>query len=279
MNMIKTPHFIGIGTPKSGSTWLQMLLMSHPDVFISPKRNEIHYFDREFEKGIGWYAPFFSEAAPGQLIGEITPHYLYLPDPAIIATVPSIQKYILMYRDPVDRMVSNYKYWVQQADLKMTFREFIDTGKATDWSFYGKHLSRFVQHVPKENILVMRMEDATKHVQESKQLLADFLGLDVTKFPKEAGQATVNKGFAPKRKGLYKFAIKTSQWMLRNGLYGFRNWFKRQSGFIGFLRAGDQKKVDLAINQSELDYLKNMYQADFIVFKEMIKTFPGYGYF
>lgn len=39
------PHFLGIGAPKAGTTWLYENLRQHPQVWLPPLK-EIHYFDR-----------------------------------------------------------------------------------------------------------------------------------------------------------------------------------------------------------------------------------------
>jgi hypothetical protein len=39
------PHFLGIGAPKAGTTWLWSQLQRHPEVWLTP-RKEIHFFDR-----------------------------------------------------------------------------------------------------------------------------------------------------------------------------------------------------------------------------------------
>ena len=39
------PHFLGIGAPRTGTTWLHSNLMRHPDIWMPPMK-EIHYFDR-----------------------------------------------------------------------------------------------------------------------------------------------------------------------------------------------------------------------------------------
>lgn len=39
------PHFLGIGVPKAGTTWLYENLRQHPQVWLPPLK-EIHYFDR-----------------------------------------------------------------------------------------------------------------------------------------------------------------------------------------------------------------------------------------
>lgn len=39
------PHFLGIGAPKAGTTWLWSQLKKHPDVWLTPEK-EMHFFDR-----------------------------------------------------------------------------------------------------------------------------------------------------------------------------------------------------------------------------------------
>ncbi len=46
--MAKAPHFLGIGAPRSGTTWLHDRLSEHPD-FQLPFIKELHYFDRSRE--------------------------------------------------------------------------------------------------------------------------------------------------------------------------------------------------------------------------------------
>jgi len=46
--MAEKPHFLGIGAPRSGTTWLYHRLSEHPD-FQLPLIKELHYFDRSKE--------------------------------------------------------------------------------------------------------------------------------------------------------------------------------------------------------------------------------------
>lgn len=41
-------NFLGIGAPRSGTTWLHFRLREHPDFFL-PRMKELHYFDRSKE--------------------------------------------------------------------------------------------------------------------------------------------------------------------------------------------------------------------------------------
>lgn len=38
------PNFLGIGAPRSGSSWLHTMLSNHPDIWLPPIK-EVHYFD------------------------------------------------------------------------------------------------------------------------------------------------------------------------------------------------------------------------------------------
>ncbi len=44
------PTFLGIGAPKSGTSWLHDVLASHPDVWKAQRR-EVHFFDRHYDRG------------------------------------------------------------------------------------------------------------------------------------------------------------------------------------------------------------------------------------
>ena len=46
------PDFLGIGAQRSGTTWLYEQLRGHPQVVMSSKRKEIHFFDRHYDRGL-----------------------------------------------------------------------------------------------------------------------------------------------------------------------------------------------------------------------------------
>ena len=151
------PNFLCIGAPKCGSTWLQKLLESHPQVFIPTELNEIHFFDERFENGTEWYAKFFADQTDAHLaVGEITPHYLYA-DPSRIGAVPTIQKLVLIYRDPVDRIVSHYKFRMRMDGYQGEFGQFLcDYPESIEWSRYGQHFQNYLEQVSPELPQVFR---------------------------------------------------------------------------------------------------------------------------
>lgn len=270
MTEIHYPDFLGIGTPKSGTSWLHDLLESHPRVFIPTQLKEIHFFDRRFGDGREWYANFFREATPEHsIVGDITPHYLYT-DPHRITEFPSIKKLILMYRDPVDRVVSHFKFRVRLDNYGGSLNDFlVDYPQVVDYSRYGKHFASYLRVFDRSQFLVLRLEDATSNVEETKSLLCQFLGLDAQKFPETSGSSVINPAFNPRNRVLYKAAVRAARWMGDKGLYGLRNWIK-QSWFAKHIILQDGGQFDVRISPKTIERLREELSEDYLYFQTLI---------
>ena len=121
------PTFLGIGVPRSGTTWLHELFKTHPQVYVPKYRKEINFFNKNYERGIDWYEKYFpSDVRAGKYraIGEITPFYLF-HDECIerILKMPSITKLIVNLRNPVNRAYSFYVIMIQNGKCVGTFEE------------------------------------------------------------------------------------------------------------------------------------------------------------
>ncbi len=62
--------FVAIGPPKSGTTFLQNILVQHPGIFLSEKK-EIQFFNHYYDKGIDWYHKHFQDKQQNEIAGEI----------------------------------------------------------------------------------------------------------------------------------------------------------------------------------------------------------------
>lgn len=122
--------FVAIGPPKSGTTLIQNLLIQHPDIYLSPKK-EIQFFNHNFEKGYGWYNDHFKDATSNQLIGEVSPTYC-----DSLETLKRIKEYadksdddikiIVTVRDPIKRLLSEYYHNLKRANYDITIQKAID---------------------------------------------------------------------------------------------------------------------------------------------------------
>lgn len=268
---ISPPFFLGIGAPKCGSTWLQHLLDSHPQIFIPKERNEIHYFDRYIQnKGVDWYLNFFSSASDKMLSGEITPHYLYINNPSEVKSL-GVEKLLLIIRNPIDRVISHYKFRIRVDNYKGDFSNFIkDYPESIEWGFYSKYINNWLSFYSKKDLCIFVFEDAVKNVEETKKKLGDFLEIDSSLFPEKSGERKINEGFVPKFPTLYNSILKVSTFFLKKDLYVIRNKAKK------IIKKTLSKKSDtsaIVITQKDREMLEAIYADELKKMRENYDVF------
>ncbi len=118
------PSFLIVGAQRCGTTSLFHVLAQHPAVF-SPvlNRKELHYFDNEYSRGLGWYQSQFPIGAWARVTArnagvtpvafEGSPYYMFHPlAPARIhRDLPGVRLLVLV-RDPVERAYSQHAHQV-----------------------------------------------------------------------------------------------------------------------------------------------------------------------
>jgi hypothetical protein len=214
------PAFLGIGVPRAGTTWLNTLLASHPDVYTPTLRDEINFFDHYYERGLSWYETLFpkpEDAERYQAIGEITPQY-YLCEkcPERISNALPESKLIVMLRHPVSRAYSQYGLFVQRRNFRGSFEDFLAARpRALEKGFYSRHLRRYLRYFEKTQFLVLVFEDAVTDIFDTQRRVADFLDIGADKFPPAAGSRKVNPSSSPKFQFLYGFAAMTGRQLRR----------------------------------------------------------------
>ena len=65
---VNLPTFIGVGPPRTGTTWLDKILRGH--VNLPARQKETLFFDVRYERGIHWYLRHFKNRRPGVPTGE-----------------------------------------------------------------------------------------------------------------------------------------------------------------------------------------------------------------
>jgi hypothetical protein len=153
------PQLIVIGAAKAATTWIAHQLRTRPDVCMPGP--EPHYFSREFHRGERWYRSLFTDARPGQLVAEKSADYLAHPDaPARIAALLPSVRLIAQLRNPVERAYSDYCMLFRRGQVDGDVDRHLDGARATQRRFlddglYGRHLRRFLDHFPPEQIKVI----------------------------------------------------------------------------------------------------------------------------
>ena len=176
------PTFIGIGAQKCASTWIFAALDTHPEVFMAPGK-ELDYFTYFYNQGRQWYEAQFDEAGEAGQRGEISPSYFCESDaaPRAAAYAPDL-KIIVALRDPVERAYSNHLMEVYKGHFSGTDLSF-EAGLANnpmylEQSRYGRHIARWLDHFPRQQIHIILQEDLKTTDAEQMRALYAFLGVD-----------------------------------------------------------------------------------------------------
>jgi len=98
-----------VGAQRAGTSSLYSWLCGQPSVKPALKK-EIHYFDVHYNKGERWYRSHYFLQRDGVITGEASPYMLFHPlaPQRAAADLPATTKFIVLLREPVSRVVSQY---------------------------------------------------------------------------------------------------------------------------------------------------------------------------
>ncbi|HEX3408916.1 MAG TPA: sulfotransferase [Candidatus Binataceae bacterium] len=179
------PDTIGVGPPRTATTWLDAVLRGH--VGLPRGIKETDFFSFNYDLGIEWYRSHFRDCVPALPVVEFSPVYFEWPDvPERIAThIPQCQILVTL-RDPVARMYSHYQLlrregWTGAASFEQTLANhegWADrAGNLLSNSRYAHHLSRWFERFGRERTLVMIHDDLEASPQEYLDRVCAFIGV------------------------------------------------------------------------------------------------------
>lgn len=218
--MRRLPDFLGIGAQRSGTSWLDALLRTHPALWLPERRKELHFFDRYHERGVDWYAAFFADAPRAALAGEITPRYLFEPRAAerIAGLLPDV-RLLCVLRHPVDRAYSQYALTVRDEAYAGSFERFLaERPDALARGRYHEQLVRFAERFPRERLCLLRFEELAGEAAEARARLARFLDVDPAGFRPQAAQRARNAGGRLRFARGYAAARRVGEWLREHDL-------------------------------------------------------------
>jgi hypothetical protein len=205
------PDALIIGAQRCGTSSLYKYLGRHPNVAPS-LRKEIEYFSIDYGRGPAWYRAHFATEARRVVAGrfrgafatfEATPDYLLDPRaPARAANDVPDAKLIAMLRDPVERAVSHYHHNRRLGHEPLSLEEAVRTENERiggelalmdadpgyravvyrRFSYvtrgrYAEQLERWLEHYPRDRLLVLRSADLFTKPSETFARIVEFLEL------------------------------------------------------------------------------------------------------
>ena len=173
------PSFLIVGGHRCGTTWLHYNLSTHPEVFMPRKTKEVHFFDKNYQKGIAWYEQYFRDAVR-MTAGECTPNYLYVPEASqrIRSHIPHA-KIIVCLRHPVERCFSFYLLLRANWNCQASFEEQIERQpEIVREGYYLEYVQQYTRAFSRENVLCLLFDDIVSEPLQVLRRVARFIGVD-----------------------------------------------------------------------------------------------------
>lgn len=198
----QVPDFIIAGAPRCGTTWLYEILSAHPQIQMAvPRQPEPKFFlkDDLYEKGMDWYlSTYFSgKDRSVKIFGEKTTNYLeggIKVAERIREHLPKV-RLVFVFRNPIDRAYSNYRWSKMNGFETLSFKEAVKTEEERvrnlspelqriqpysylSRSVYAGHLKAFMDCFPKDQLHFIKYEDMISGPQPVLNKLCKYIGVE-----------------------------------------------------------------------------------------------------
>lgn len=249
------PNFLIIGAARCATGWISQCLREHPEIFVA--RDETHFFDLYYDKGLAWYEQaFFSEYKGEKAVGEKTAEYMFNPKvPQRIAVSLPRAKLICCLRDPIERFYSHY---IARRALarKIIFSDLVQRG------LYFKQIKQFLKaNFSQENLLIKIYEDKYIDPVGFIQGIYEFLSVDNTFVPLSANLQT--------KQGALEYKNKLG-FVASQVLFHPKSPFARVHAFKVLYSKIRPKWNKLDVNEHSLKKLARLYDTDIAQLEEFL---------
>ena len=181
----KLPAAIVIGVNNCNTRLLSDILEEHSQVSIAPATN---YFneDDNYSKGYTWYLEQVGMVPEDNIVIEIgASYYSSREAPARVRDLNPKTKLIFMACDPVRRALGHYRTLIQdprnkervESEITALKSEVNENKDFISESIYSKHINRWLEFFPKEQLFSMDDDDLKSETDKTLADLEDFLGI------------------------------------------------------------------------------------------------------
>jgi len=172
-------HIIIAGLPKCGTSSLHYYLTQHPDI-ITPKKKEIRFFNQNNDYNIKTYKKLLNGNDKDKYTIDSTPYYSWRFNfnvPLKIKNYLPETKIILMFRNPADRLFSNFLMNNPNGDINKEYNKYLKNPVQKNISQYSKILNNWNYFDNKKNLKVILSEDLYSNELNITNEIFKFLNL------------------------------------------------------------------------------------------------------
>ncbi len=273
----KLPSFFVVGPPRTGTTWLQSVLsrctwLSHPT-------KETRFFDKNFDRGLNWYAAHYRQATDGRAVGEVAPTYFASASARErIARLIPAAKIVCIFRNPVDRVLSLYRLKRAYGWIHWTFEDALARDpELTESSRYADHLKIWLETFGSSQVLATLHDDMEADAQGYLDRIVDFVGASRIRLePRQLHHVLASDSLSEPRNYYWtRGALRLAEWSKRRSLGGIVAVAKRIGAHRAFIGGGaafpelsmGQKAQLQELFRPEIDKLETMLNRDLSAWK------------
>ncbi|MGB7059600.1 MAG: sulfotransferase domain-containing protein [Geitlerinemataceae cyanobacterium] len=200
----RQPNFLIIGVGKGGTTSLYNYMIQHPKILPAIRKEIGISGHKPYQKSLELYLSHFPPI-PSQedfLTGEAGTGYFITPVAQKVKSLFPNVKIIVIFRNPVERFISEYNHHVKHGQEKRSIEEIISSqieilsediqqvileNKIKNWEIlspgylvtglYIYFLKRWMSVFPREQFLILQSENFFVNPQNTLKFVFDFLKL------------------------------------------------------------------------------------------------------
>lgn len=182
---MKQIHYINIGMPKSGTSWLFNRLLDHPDVDFDRREFKENNFFLDNSDNFDLYADPYRDYNVSM---NFPTHYYLLADPYGSEKLPTLRAMIgsashvsITFRNPYDFIQSYYNFCLDKKtiDPAVTPREFIGHLSHSTALWYGRiyDIIQHQCHLQDKPFAAFYYDDLSEDYQNFYNSVTSFIGL------------------------------------------------------------------------------------------------------
>lgn len=193
---MRKPNLFIPGFPKSGTSALHSALVSHPEIYDGGRKDPKTYtYDNRYKKRESFFKNCYDNSSARYILDSSTTYMVCKHAKKRILNETPNAKFIIVARDPIDRIVSHYNWlssfnFIENKPLeeinnhkkeKFNYRNHY-RGKYKayiDFSLYGEQMRELLNVTDKSNVLFLLYEELFADFNKFKPIMGEFLNLNL----------------------------------------------------------------------------------------------------
>jgi len=213
---------IGLGPPRSGTTWFFENLKLHPEIAVPHGLKETHFWEKpnidpnRFEK-------LFAIKDSSKFLLDISPRYIANINFEKLQSEFSNDFFVLFLRDPFSRINSHIRFRNSQGH---SFS--LESFQKSYWNryiFIADYIKKLKEYTRPDQLFIVRYESIAENPLSLLMQFSDFVGLSNYEFQERILKEKIHYSWTP-RNQIINFLLPRLQIVLRKSVPTFADFLK-----------------------------------------------------